>query len=114
MEQSYDVHITDTVENLDLKIKMIPSKENKDKVIFNCYVKDNETNKDFSLILEEKIAALLYVGFQQIFIEDGTEYQTDTKYNPEEILQKFFTQLRKCDEEHFYTDYDIEGNNFSF
>lgn len=119
MEQKWDVHITDTVENLDLKIKITPSRENKDKVNFNCYITDLNTNKKSIITYEEKMAALLYVGFQQIFVEDDTEYQfvehqTNTQYSPEDILEKFFTHLKKCDEEHFRMGSDNEEDKFSF
>jgi uncharacterized protein YdcH (DUF465 family) len=103
MEEKLDVHITDTVENLDLKIY---EEETNEGTIFSLHINRLGEEKVTVLKMKETIAALIFEGLNQIFIEDDTEYQRDEdtvckKQSTKDVLEDFFNILYQCDKEHF-------------
>lgn len=93
-----DIHISDIVEKIDLKIF---EEENNDKTIFTFEFNDSRDNSKIILKLEEKIAALLFEGLNQIFIEDDSDDKVTTNEKTFELLEKFFEILKEKDNEHF-------------
>lgn len=94
MGKKLDIHISDTVEKIDLKIY---EEDTNNKTIFTFDIEDSRNNTKTTLILEEKIAAILFEGLNNIFIEDDTEYQTDNIEDNIDDLEKFFEIISKND-----------------
>lgn len=95
-----DIHISDIVEKIDLKIF---EEDIKDRTIFTFEFNDSRDNSEVVLKLEEKVAALLFEGLNHIFIEDDSidEIKEDTPENTSEIFENFFKILQQKDIEHF-------------
>jgi hypothetical protein len=92
-------YITDVVEDIDLKIY---ERTQEGKTVFDCYMIKLGNDYIQKITIEEKEAAILFEGFNQIFKEDDTEYQTDEDYkSASDILNEFFGTLKQCDIEHF-------------
>lgn len=99
------VHITDIVEKIDLKIF---EDENGNKVNFIFEINDTRDNSTSIFKVEEKVAAIIYEGLNNVFTEvDETDEQSQTK-NSLTILQEFFQTLQNKDKEHFGLNEDEE------
>lgn len=100
MNKKLDIHITDTVEGIDLKIY-----EQKicNTTMFTFNIEDSRDGQKVSFTTEEKIAAILFEGLNNIFVEDDTEYQTDqdVETNNIEDLNNFFKIIEKNDVKFF-------------
>lgn len=94
-----DIHISDIVEKIDLKI----FEEDVDtKTIFTFEINDSRDDSKVILTLEEKVAALLFEGLNHIFIENDDEVEVDTADEKTfELFEKFFEILKQKDNEHF-------------
>ena len=95
------IDISDVTEELNLKIFETTVKG---RQVFECIFSSEDGSYGAKLSLENKIAALLFEGFNQIFIEDDTEYQTDKDENEndyKEIFERFFGMLQKKDKDYF-------------
>ncbi|MGN1327604.1 MAG: hypothetical protein ACI4VQ_06000 [Clostridia bacterium] len=94
-----DIHISDIVEKIDLKI----FEEDVDtKTIFTFEINDSRDDSKVILKLEEKVAALLFEGLNHIFIENDDEVDVDTADEKTfELFEKFFEILNQKDNEHF-------------
>lgn len=96
-----DIHISDIVEKIDLKIF---EEDVKDKTIFTFEFNDSRDNSEIILKLEEKVAALLFEGLNHIFIESDDEEEVDIDTPEEDVaskLEMFFKILQEKDNEHF-------------
>lgn len=95
------IDISDTVAELNLKIYETTIRN---KQVFECIFKSEDGSYGAKLTLEEAMAALLFEGFNNIFVEDDTEYQTDEDKQKDvykEIFEHFFNNLKKKDEDYF-------------
>ena len=118
MAKKLDLHMSDTLNKIDLKVY---EEEINHNILFTFDIFDSANDSKYILKLEEKIAALLFEGLNQIFIEDDTEYQTDEKKpspSPNALqeisfktLEDFFEQLKGCDKKHFSCTEDEENDD---
>lgn len=110
-DKKLDVYITDTINDIDLKIF---EEEINEVTCFTLGVHKKKDNSRFILKVDEETAAIIFEGLNQIFVEDDSDYQRPSPEpdSPQEIdvTQVFFDTLKKCDKKHFCSeDEDDDG-----
>ena len=99
-EEKLDIHISDIVENIDLKIY---EKQEKDITNFIFHIEDFRDKSEHIFKMEEKIAAIVFEGLNHIFVEVDENKSMDTinEDTSANILDTFFKILKQNDIEHF-------------